>query len=102
MRTSTRTIDLFPARVNLSDRALRYRAQSHAEELGEKRCAFCGSTRNVEIEHVNGFEEHGSPDNLTWGCRRCNTVKGAFFARRGIGLRTVQYNPAVHRADSLG
>lgn len=93
-----RSITLIPARVNparsnVTDRALRYRAQRHADELGEKRCNMCGSATYVEIEHIDGREEHGNPANLMWACRSCNTKKGAHFAKRGAGRRTAQYNP---------
>lgn len=55
----------------VTDRALRYRANTHPPP-GPRVCALCGSTRNVEIGHVNGREEDGSPTNLIWTCRACN------------------------------
>lgn len=94
----TRTIQL----VNVTDRAFRYRAQNTPPE-GERRCAMCGrKNATVEIEHVNGFEEDSSPENLMWACRSCNTTKGAHFARVGVGRRTAQYNPSGEGAHSLG
>ena len=84
----------------MSDRAYRYRANAYPPP-GEKICAFCGSTRNVEVGHVDGHEENTSPENLTWTCRRCNTQMGAVFKRHGIGRRTHQYNPS-RGAKSLG
>ena len=90
--TRTRQVKIFE-RPNVTDRALRYRAQKNAPD-GPKICGYCGSRQNVELEHVNGFEEDCEPENLIWACRRCNTQKGAHFAREGVGRRTHQYNPA--------
>ena len=76
----------------VSDRALRYRA-NRTPPPGERRCAFCGSTRTVEVGHVDGFEENTAPYNLTWTCRSCNTTMGVVFKRAGLGRRTRQFNP---------
>jgi len=88
----------------VSDRALRYRTQTpECKPAGPRICAFCGSTSNVEIHHVDGFEEHGERENLAWCCRRCNTKIGAVMARHGLGRRTKQYNPPTSTgARSLG
>jgi hypothetical protein len=88
----TRPRGLRAVSLNVTDRALRYRANRNAPP-GPRRCHYCGTRRNVEIEHVDGFEENGAPENLTWSCRRCNTKKGAVFARAGRGRRTRQFNP---------
>jgi hypothetical protein len=85
-----------PSRPAVTDRALRYRAQRNPPP-GARVCHYCGSDRNVEIEHVDGREENCNPENLTWACRSCNTRKGAYFARYGIGRKTRQYNPARGR-----
>jgi hypothetical protein len=81
------------ARLNVTDRALRYRANNEPPE-GPKICGFCGSQRNVEIEHIDGHEEHGGAENLMWLCRSCNTKKGVVMRNAGLGRRTRQYNPA--------
>jgi hypothetical protein len=81
------------ARVNVTDRALRYRANEEPPE-GPKICCMCGSRRFVEIEHVDGFEEHGERENLMWACRSCNTRKGIAMRNAGLGRRTRQFNPA--------
>lgn len=78
--------------VTVTDRALRYRARRNPPP-GPKLCHYCGSRRNIEVEHINGHEEDTSPENLLWACRSCNTRKGAYFARQGIGRKTRQYNP---------
>jgi hypothetical protein len=96
----TRHITLVPARANVTDRALRYRANSEPPE-GPKRCCMCGGRQNVEVEHIDGREENNQPENKMWACRSCNTKKGMLFARLGIGRRTAQYNPAGG-AKSLG
>lgn len=76
----------------ITDRAKRYRAQKNAPPA-PRRCHYCGSRQNVEVEHVDGFEEHIEPENLTWACRSCNTRKGVVFKNAGFGRRTRQYNP---------
>lgn len=84
----------------VTDRALRYRANANPPK-GPKRCLFCGSTRNVEVGHLNGHEEDNTPGNLAWNCRSCNTALGAAFKKLGIGRRTRQYNPETG-AQSVG
>jgi hypothetical protein len=76
----------------VTDRAYRYRAQN-TPPPGQPICAFCGSTRSVQIGHVDGHEENGEADNLVWTCRSCNSVMGVVFKREGVGRRTRQYNP---------
>ena len=63
---------------------------------------FCGSTANVEVHHVDGFEEHTERSNLAWACRRCNTRIGIVMARAGMGRPTRQFNPQAQGAKSLG
>lgn len=82
-----------PRLENLTDRALRYRANAEPPP-GEKICAFCGSRRFVEVGHIDGHEENTNPRNLIWNCRACNTQMGMHFKRRGAGRRTHQYNPS--------
>jgi hypothetical protein len=76
----------------ITDRAKRYRAQQNVK--GPKRCVICGSTRNLDVMHLDGNESHGESRNLAWGCRSCNAKLGAAFKRIGKGVRTRQYNPA--------
>lgn len=84
----------------VTDRALRYRANANPPK-GPKRCLFCGSTRNVEVGHLDGHEENNDRSNLAWNCRSCNTTLGAAFKKLGIGRRTRQYNPETG-AQSVG
>lgn len=84
----------------VTDRALRYRANANPPK-GPKRCLFCGSTRNVEVGHLDGHEENNDRSNLAWNCRSCNTTLGHAFKKLGIGRRTRQYNPEGG-AKSLG
>ncbi len=84
----------------VTDRALRYRANRHPPP-GARICALCGSERNVEVGHVNGHEEDSSPNNLFWTCRRCNVRCGNVLRREGLGRLTRQYNPASG-AENLG
>lgn len=81
----------------ITDRAKRYHAQ---KAIGNKpkRCALCGSTRFLVIDHCDGDESNGAPGNLPWLCKSCNTRRGAAMARAAQRVRTRQYNPG---ADNL-
>jgi hypothetical protein len=84
---------------NLTDRARRYRANTEDDRPPDPRvCNFCGVSENVEIDHIDGDESHGEPDNLMWLCRACNTTKGVVMRRAGLGRLTAQYNPAASAA----
>lgn len=87
-------------RANLTDRALRYRANVEPPS-GPKQCAFCGSKKQIQVGHVNGREEDTSPENLIWTCRSCNVLAANRMRKAGVGRLTVQYNPA-DAAKSLG
>jgi hypothetical protein len=81
---------------------MRFRAQApECRPPGPRICAFCGSTANVEVHHVDGFEEHTEPSNVTFACRSCNVRIGIVMARAGIGRRTRQANPQAQGAKSL-
>jgi 5-methylcytosine-specific restriction endonuclease McrA len=86
-----------PRLPDVTDRALRYRA-NRAIAQREVRCIYCGRPDGwLEVDHINGYEEDNSPENLAWACRACNTQKGAVFARAGIGRRTRQFNPRARK-----
>jgi hypothetical protein len=87
-------------RPNLTDRALRYRANQTPPE-GPRQCGYCGAQENIEIEHIDGHEENGDPENLMWACRSCNTKKGIALRNAGMGRRTRQYNPAGEGATTV-
>ena len=79
----------------ITDRAKRYRAnRPEVRPSLPKKCNYCGSKRNVVIDHVNGDESDGSKKNLQWLCKSCNTAKGLYDKRNGNGVRTRQYNPS--------
>lgn len=88
-------------RRNLTDRARRYRAVKSIP-AGRKICNLCGSRRNVGVDHIDGFEEHGEPRNLLYACKSCNTRKGFAFRNAGLGRRTIQFNPAERGARDFG
>lgn len=85
----------------VTDRAYRYRANA-IPPPGPRLCCLCGSTRNVEVGHLNGHEEDSTPANLFWTCRSCNVRCGNALRRAGIGRLTHQYNPASEGAHNLG
>jgi hypothetical protein len=86
-------------RRNVTDRAHRYRAQKNV--TGPKRCVICGSTRNLDVMHLDGNESHGDKANLAYGCRSCNNKLAAAFKRVGKGRPTNQYNPAGSTAPTF-
>ena len=78
----------------ISDRAKRYRANALTQDWPEV-CMFCGSTKDLQVDHLDGFEENGEPENLLILCRSCNQLKSAVYLKHGMGRRTVQYNPGL-------
>jgi len=80
------------ARVNITDRAQRYRAQNAVS--GPRRCVLCGSRSDIQVMHLSGNESDGEPANLAYGCRSCNQKLAAALKAVGAGRPTNQYNPA--------
>ena len=78
---------------NLTDRALRYRANADPPE-GPRVCAFCGSRKQIMVGHVDGHEAHGEHENLIWTCRSCNALHANALKRARMGKRTAQFNPS--------
>jgi hypothetical protein len=76
----------------ITDRAKRYRANRNSPP-GPRRCNFCGSRKNVDVDHISGDESDGEPENLMFLCRSCNAQKAVTQARNKIGVRTAQFNP---------
>ncbi len=76
----------------ITDRAKRYRANSDAGDM-PRVCLFCAATSDLQVDHLDGFEEHGEPENLIILCRSCNQLKSSVFKAAGLGRRTEQYNP---------
>jgi hypothetical protein len=79
--------------TQITDRAKRYRANSETSDW-PRVCMFCGSTDDLQVDHLDGYEENGEPENLLMLCRSCNQLKSAVYKKAGIGRRTVQFNPA--------
>lgn len=66
-----------------------------------KRCAFCGTKRNLRIHHINGNESHTFPENLIGACHSCNLKIASVLKRHRIGRR-VKINPeGISGARSL-
>lgn len=85
----------------ITDRAKRYRANRKENRPGPpKQCGFCGSRRNVGIDHISGNESDGDRQNLMWLCKRCNTDKGIAMKRAGLGKLTRQFNPRARGSGS--
>jgi hypothetical protein len=49
------------ARVNITDRAKRYRAQNAV--TGPRKCVLCGSRSDLGVMHLDGNESHGETAN---------------------------------------
>ena len=65
----------------MTEQAYRYRANA-TPPPGERICAFCGSTNDVGVAHINGHEEDNDPANFAWSCRSCNGKMAHVFKRR--------------------
>lgn len=76
-----------------TDRAKRYAANRHVTDDPKAGCLFCGSKRNLTVDHLSGDESDGAAANLAYLCKSCNTRKGVAFKKAGIGRLTHQYNP---------
>lgn len=80
----------------ITDRAKRYRANNAIEQT-DKVCIYCGkpetAARPLMVDHIDGHEDHGDPQNLAYACRSCNTRKGIVYRKNGLGRLTRQYNP---------
>jgi hypothetical protein len=81
----------------ITDRAKRYRANA-CPPAGARRCVYCGRPNPRDIDHINGNEADGAPENLAYACRSCNVKKGHALRRAGMGRLTRQHNPG----DSKG
>ncbi len=78
----------------ITDRAKRYRANAEENRpANPKMCGYCGSRRNVGVDHIDGNESHGDTQNLMWACKSCNGTKTNIMRRARIGVLTEQYNP---------
>ncbi len=87
----------------ITDRAKRYRAnRAEVRPLGPKRCAYCGSGRNVGVHHKNGNEDVNKRSNLAWACKSCNASIAVIHKRNGIGKRTRQFNAGKKRSAVKG
>ena len=84
--------------TKITDRAKRYRAQVTARKRVRK-CALCGSTKNLVVDHKDGNEAHGKGKNLRILCSSCNMKEAHKKIRKGTGVPLDRYNPG---ADSLG
>jgi hypothetical protein len=44
-------------------------------------CAYCGSTQQIEVDHIKPLSKGGTNDldNLQFLCKKCNTKKGAKY-----------------------
>ncbi len=85
---------------SLTDRGLRIRSQQCAPD-GPRICGFCGSTDQIDLHHIDGYEEHTETENLMWACRSCNVRVGIAMTRAELGRPTYQFNPHPHGARNL-
>jgi len=48
-------------------------------------CAWCGTTKKIEIHHKNHNREDGRPKNLMWLCRHCNLLESRIWQLIKLG-----------------
>lgn len=79
---------------SITDRAKRYRAnRPGVRPSGPECCGYCGSVRNIGVDHIDGNEANSNPANLLKACKSCNGLKAHVLKRAGLGRRVKQYNP---------
>jgi len=42
-------------------------------------CAWCGSTENVQIHHIDHDRQNANLDNLMWLCHHCNVLEASLY-----------------------
>jgi 5-methylcytosine-specific restriction endonuclease McrA len=78
--------------TKISDRQKQVRAHHPAfKPKGPKKCAKCGSGKNVVLDHKDGDESNLKRSNLRWLCTSCNTKEGIRKKRLGKGVRVRKY-----------
>ena len=87
----------------ITDRQRRRRSRQCIDKKLLKRCAFCGSSRNMRLHHLNGNESDIHPKNLIGACHACNALIGWLLKRHNIGRRVdLEYkNPEAKPARNL-
>ena len=86
-------------RAKVTDRALRYRANS-VELPGPRVCMFCGDDSPLDRAHIDGHEENTAPENLGYTCRSCNVICANVLRAAQLGRLTNQYNAGPARNAS--
>ena len=58
------------------------------QELPQE-CVFCGSTRDLQVDHLIPRNRGGSDsaDNMVWSCRFCNSSRGDKGVFEWLGLK---------------
>lgn len=51
-------------------------------------CEWCGTTKKVQVHHVNHNKENNDPDNLMWLCGPCNRLEAQLWALEQTGRAT--------------
>ena len=53
------------------------RERQREQEVPQE-CVFCGSTRDLQVDHLISRNQGGSDsaDNVVWSCRFCNSSRG--------------------------
>jgi hypothetical protein len=103
-RGETTPVVLVTSADDVSDRANRYRANEVLAQLPSSHrnvCHWCGKSgfaAKLMAGHVDGYEEHNDPANVSPTCRPCNNALAAHFTRAGVGRLTRQFNPAAKAA----
>ena len=64
------------------------RLRQRAKYLVTKQCAVCGSTRDLQLDHIVNLAAGGTDtiENVQWLCRPHHAVKTEAERRRGMDL----------------
>ena len=61
------------------------------------RCQWCGSTKSLEVHHMDHDRENGSKDNLTILCGPCNKVESWMWKHQQDGTASVVFDTINRR-----
>lgn len=74
--------------VNGTSRA--YHKRTLSKSGRPKECAWCKTTRRVQVHHIDHDTTNGDLSNLEWLCGTCNHLESNLWALQQEGLATVK------------
>ena len=73
-----------------------YQKRKLRKSVPDETCAWCGSTENVQIHHIDHDRANADPRNLMWLCNHCNLLEASLYHLSNKGRATV-----IKTADGL-